>query len=87
MEVNICNTYQCGYEIHIETENRPLTNNREMVQFARIAAEQVFSDSNSVIDEKTLASEDFSEFSSRVPGVFLFPGSWYQRAKYEYSSS
>jgi amidohydrolase len=35
----------------------------------------VFFGEKDIIDNQTIASEDFSEFSARVPGVFMFLGS------------
>jgi amidohydrolase len=45
-----------------------------MTAMARATATDVFGDRNAVIDNQTIASEDFSEFSTRVPGVFMFLG-------------
>jgi amidohydrolase len=45
-----------------------------MVKIARETTAEVFVDEKSLIDNQTIASEDFSEFSSRVPGVFMFLG-------------
>jgi amidohydrolase len=71
---SICSTYRCGYEINIETENIPLVNNNEMVNLVTEIAGQVFSKSDVIVNERTMASEDFSEFASRVPSVFMFLG-------------
>lgn len=45
-----------------------------MAALARDTAMGVFSDPESIIDNQTMGSEDFSEFSERVPGVFMFLG-------------
>jgi len=45
-----------------------------MAALARQTAADVFGDKNAVVDNLTIASEDFSEFSERVPGVFMFLG-------------
>jgi len=45
-----------------------------MVILARQTALDVFADKEHIIDNQTIASEDFSEFSERVPGVFMFLG-------------
>ena len=45
-----------------------------MVKIARETAKEVFVDEKCLIDNQTIASEDFSEFSARVPGVFMFLG-------------
>jgi amidohydrolase len=71
----VCKTHRCTCEIDIVHENIPLINNPEMVKIARQTAKEVFVDQNDIIDNQTIASEDFSEFSARVPGVFMFLGS------------
>jgi metal-dependent amidase/aminoacylase/carboxypeptidase family protein len=45
-----------------------------MTALARRTAANVFKEKNAIIDNVTIASEDFSEFSERVPGVFMFLG-------------
>lgn len=70
----VCKTHRCTCEIDIVHENIPLINNDEMVKIARDAAKEVFVDEKQIIDNHTIASEDFSEFSARVPGVFMFLG-------------
>lgn len=70
----ICETHRCQCEIEIEHENIPLINNEEMAGIAQEAAEVVFPDKRSIIENRSLASEDFSEFTARVPGVFVFVG-------------
>jgi amidohydrolase len=46
-----------------------------MVKIAKEAAQEVFAGEKNIIDNQTIASEDFSEFSAKVPGVFMFLGS------------
>ncbi len=70
----ICKTHRCTCDIDIIHENIPLINHDEMVKIARESAAEVFSDQKCLIDNQSIASEDFSEFSSRVPGVFIFLG-------------
>lgn len=70
----ICETHRCQCEISIEHENITLINNEEMADIALQAAEVVFPDKNSIQTNRSLASEDFSEFTARVPGVFIFLG-------------
>jgi amidohydrolase len=70
----VCKTHRCTCEIDIVHENIPLINHDEMVKIARETAAEVFGDKKCLIDNQTIASEDFSEFSSRVPGVFVFLG-------------
>jgi amidohydrolase len=70
----VCKTHRCTCEIDIVHENIPLINNDEMVRIAKETAKEVFVDEKNIIDNQTIASEDFSEFSARVPGVFMFLG-------------
>jgi amidohydrolase len=70
----VCKTHRCTCEIDIVHENIPLINDDEMVKIARETAKEVFVDEKYLIDNQTIASEDFSEFSARVPGVFMFLG-------------
>lgn len=70
----ICETHRCQCEIEIEHENIPLINNEEMTKIAYKAAEIVFPEQQAIIEHRTLVSEDFSEFTARVPGVFIFLG-------------
>jgi amidohydrolase len=70
----VCRTHRCTCEIEIVHENIPLINDPAMAALARRTAAEVFGDKNAVVDNLTIASEDFSEFSERVPGVFMFLG-------------
>ena len=70
----VCQTHRCTCDIDIVHENIPLINNAEMAALARDTAVEVFSDPESIIDNQTMGSEDFSEFSERVPGVLMFLG-------------
>jgi amidohydrolase len=71
----VCQTHRCSCDIDIVHENIPLINHAEMTALARETALEVFADPESIIDNRTMGSEDFSEFSQRVPGVFMFLGS------------
>ena len=70
----VCQTHRCACDIDIVRENIPLVNNAEMTALARDTAVEVFSDPESIIDNQTMGSEDFSGFSERVPGVLMFLG-------------
>jgi amidohydrolase len=70
----VCKTHRCTCEIDIVHENIPLINHEEMVKIARETVRNVFESEKCRIDHQTIASEDFSEFSTRVPGVFMFLG-------------
>ena len=70
----VCKTHRCTCEIEIIHENIPLINHEEMARIAAETAAEVFESQECLVDHQTIASEDFSEFSSRVPGVFMFLG-------------
>lgn len=70
----VCRTHRCTCTIEIIHENIPLINDPAMAALARRTAATVFHDEKAIIDNVTIASEDFSEFSARVPGVFMFLG-------------
>ena len=70
----VCRTHGCSCQIEIMHENIPLINHPEMAALARQAALETFRDQGAIIDNISMASEDFSEFSERIPGVFIFLG-------------
>lgn len=71
---HICDAHLCTCTIDIDHENIPLVNDEQLVQMVRRTAADVFGSPDAVVDSRYIASEDFSEFSSRVPGVFMFLG-------------
>lgn len=70
----VCRTHRCTCDIEIEHENIPLVNDDKMVEIAKATAAEVFYSKEAIVDNISIASEDFSEFSERVPSVFLFLG-------------
>lgn len=70
----ISQAHQCSCEIGIEHENIPLVNDEGMADFAKKVAADVFGSPDCIDDGRYIASEDFSEYSSRIPGVFTFLG-------------
>jgi amidohydrolase len=70
----VCRTHRCTCDIEIIHENIPLINDPSLAALARRTARDVFENKDAIIDHVTIASEDFSEFSERVPGVFMFLG-------------
>jgi len=70
----VCRTHGCSCQIEIVHENIPLINHPEMTDLARQVALEIFRDQGAITDNISMASEDFSEFSERVPGTFLFLG-------------
>ncbi|MEE4240635.1 MAG: amidohydrolase [Desulfopila sp.] len=80
----VCATHRCSCDISIEHENIPLINDEVMVGIARQTARQIFTEKNTIIDNISIASEDFSEFSERVPGVFMFLGAGSHQKETDY---
>ncbi len=64
----------CSCEIESYRENIPLINDPELARLAVSAAREVTGSDSQVTELTCMASEDFSEFSTRVPGVFIFLG-------------
>ena len=71
---NVARVHHCECEITWVRENIPLINDNKLVSEMIPVAKEVVEDENKVIPYRTMASEDFSEFTSRIPGVFLFLG-------------
>lgn len=71
---SVCRVHRCRCEIRIEHENIPLVNDENMANFARKVAANVFKSPDVIDAGRYIASEDFSEYASRVPGVFIFLG-------------
>lgn len=71
---SVCATHGCKAEIEITPENTPLVNDPRMSKLAQNTAQEVLNEEKQICSLQTIASEDFSEFSSRVPGVFIFLG-------------
>ena len=74
LAVQVCAANGCSCEVESYRENIPLINNPAMTQLAAEVARDVVEHSEKVIPYACMASEDFSEFSARVPGVFVFLG-------------
>ncbi len=70
----VCKTHRCTCTIDITHENKPLVNDSSLVSLARKTASKVFANKECVIDNTSIASEDFSAFSTHVPGVYMFLG-------------
>jgi amidohydrolase len=80
----VCATHRCTCDIDIVHENIPLINDEVMVDIARRTAKEIFTEKNTIIDNISIASEDFSEFSERVPGVFMFLGAGNHQKETDY---
>ena len=70
---DICRTHGAGYELDFVYGHPTLVNHPEMAELVRQTALEV-DEPPELTSLVTLAGEDFSEFSSRAPGVFYFLG-------------
>lgn len=70
----ICHAHRCTCDIIIEHENIPLVNDEKMTTLAQKTAAKVFGTPDVIDSGRYITSEDFSEYTSRVPGVFMFLG-------------
>ena len=74
----------CEAEVSWFRENIPLVNNTELVNIAKASACVVTGCESDITGHFCMASEDFSEFSSRVPGVFIFLGTGDEKKESHY---
>jgi amidohydrolase len=65
---NVASTYGCNCEVRIEQENIVVVNDPKMAHFAKEVAADVLGNENNVVEHASMAGEDFSAFTSRVPG-------------------
>ena len=70
----ICRAHQCSCDIKIEHENIPLVNDEKMAAFAKQTTAEVFGSIDVIDPGRYITSEDFSEYTSRVPSVFILLG-------------
>lgn len=69
-----CRAFGCDCRIDIEHENIPLVNDPGLADLGRKSARAVYGGADIIEANRYTASEDFSEFSARVPGLFVFLG-------------
>jgi amidohydrolase len=67
-------THGCQCDMEWFRENIPLINDSAMTQIMTNAAMKVADSKDRIVPYASTASEDFSEFTSRIPGVFTFLG-------------
>lgn len=70
----ICRVHRTDYELGIESSHPAVVNDKKLVEIVRSAALQTTGGEENIVHNVSTAGEDFSEFSSRIPGVFYFLG-------------
>ena len=69
-----CMALGLEYNIQYIPSNPSLWNDTEMVKIVKAAAEETFGTRENIDDFRSLAGEDFAEFSQRVPSVMTWLG-------------
>jgi len=71
---SVCDTYRCTCEMNMDRENIPLINDPRLTRIASEAISQILGPNEGMTTMQTIASEDFAEYSARVPSAFVFLG-------------
>ena len=66
--------HDCRAEIELKRMMRPTINDPAMAGIVREVASEVVGEEN-IVEERTMAGEDFAEILARVPGCYFFVGS------------
>ena len=70
----VCLANDLDYQLKYIPSNPSLFNDAEMVALVKKAAQQVYGTTENVDEFRSLAGEDFAEFSQRVPSVMTWVG-------------
>lgn len=74
LAVKVAATHGCNCTFESYRENISLINDPNLTRIAVETATRITNDRKKVVPYSSMASEDFSEYTSRVPGVFTFLG-------------
>ncbi len=80
----VCAVHGCSCTVDWYRENIPLVNDPDLVRLASACACEITGNETLVTDLSCMPSEDFSEFSARVPGVFVFLGTGNKNKQSDY---
>lgn len=69
-----CDALNLKYELNFIPSNPSLVNDAEMVEIVKEAAKETYGVENNVKEFRSLAGEDFAEFTHRVPSAMTFIG-------------
>jgi amidohydrolase len=70
----VCEAHRCEGIVEVGQENQAVANDPRMVELVRGAALYVLEDERKIVKHASMAGEDFSAFSSRIPSVFIHLG-------------
>lgn len=72
---SVCGVYGASCEVDVQIVGREVENAAGLLEGVRSAAEQIVGKEKAfIIEEENLGGENFAEYSSRVPSVYLFIG-------------
>ncbi len=70
----ICSAYRTDYGLTVHSSHPAVVNDATVMEIVRSAALQIVGDEKNIVRNVSTTGEDFSEFSSRIPGGFYFLG-------------
>ncbi len=70
-----CEAHGATYELEWTDSHPAVYNDERMVQIVKSIVPDVLQTSSAIVEERSTAGEDFSEFTDRMPGVFIHVGS------------
>lgn len=70
-----CEAHGATYELEWTDSHPAVYNDDLVVQMVKSIVPDVLKTNNAILEERSTAGEDFSEFTHRIPGVFIHVGS------------
>ena len=70
----ICSAYRTDHSLTVNSSHPAVVNDAKVVEIVRSAALQIVRDERNIVRNVSTTGEDFSEFSTRIPGGFYFLG-------------
>ena len=74
LTAGICSAHRTTYSLRVESSHPAVVNDIRLVEIVRSAAIKTTGDEKNIVRNVSTVGEDFSEFSSRIPGAFYFLG-------------
>ncbi|MFA7660506.1 MAG: amidohydrolase [Anaerovoracaceae bacterium] len=80
-----CEAYGATYELEWTDSHPAVYNDGQVVDLVKSIVPSIRENSISIVEERSTAGEDFSEFTDRIPGVFIHVGSGNQEKGSSYA--
>jgi metal-dependent amidase/aminoacylase/carboxypeptidase family protein len=72
---NISAMHHADYKLNVHVFGKAVENEPKLIELSKTSAQEILGEENCyIIDKKHLGGENFSEYSSRVSGCYLFVG-------------